>query len=117
MSPTPAEYLLAGAPSEVERLQIEAQTWEPEVEAMLDEIGVQRGCRCLDLGCGSMGVLGPLARRTGHTGVVVGLDNDPVQLAAARLFVESQGFLNVELRQGDLFNVDLPAASNWCTRA
>lgn len=34
------------------------------------------GWRCLDLGCGAMGILGPLSRRVGPDGSVVGLDQD-----------------------------------------
>jgi SAM-dependent methyltransferase len=111
MSPTTAEYLLAGTPAEVERLQLQARTWEPEAETMLNEIGVERGWRCIDVGCGPIGIVGPLARRTGRTGLVVGLDKDPVQLKAAREYAESEAFGNVEFREGDLFTVDLPAGS------
>jgi SAM-dependent methyltransferase len=111
MSPTTGEYLLAGTPAEVERLRVQARTWEPEAEIMLNEMGVERGWRCIDVGCGPMGIIGPLARRTGHTGVVVALDNDPVQLQAARQYAESEGFGNVEFREGDLFSADLPSGS------
>jgi precorrin-6B methylase 2 len=111
MLPTTGEYLLAGVPAEVERLRVQARTWEPEVEIMLNEMGVERGWRCIDVGCGPMGIIGPLARRTGHTGVIVALDNDPVQLQMARHYAESEGFGNVEFHECDLFSAVLPAQS------
>ena len=104
-------YLLAGARAEVERLRIQARAWEPEVETMLNEIGVEAGWRCLDVDCGPVGIIGPLARRTGRAGAVVALDNDPVQLQAVRQYAKSEGFENVEFVEGDLFSVALAAGS------
>jgi hypothetical protein len=101
------EYLLAGSPAEVERLRLQARTWEPEAEMMLDQIGVERGWRCMDVGCGSMGIIGPLARRAGSAGLIVGVDHDPIQLEAARDYAASETFGNVDFRQGDLFASDL----------
>ena len=50
---------------------------------MLDEIGVGAGWRCVDLGCGPLGILDLLARRVGPTGAVVGVDRDPANYLAA----------------------------------
>ena len=66
-------YLLAGGAAELERLQLQACVWEPEAEVMLAHIGLQAGWRCLDLGCGAMGILGPLSRRVGPEGQVTGI--------------------------------------------
>ena len=76
-------YMLASL-SEGERQQIQAQVWEPEVEVMLDRIGILPGWSCLDLGCGSMGILGPLSERVGTRGKVVGVDSDESLLNLAR---------------------------------
>jgi hypothetical protein len=51
-----SNYLLASA-MEAERLQLQAQVWQPAAEEMLDAIGIQPGWFCLDLGCGAMGFL------------------------------------------------------------
>ncbi len=90
MSTLSNEYLLARAPNEVERLQKWGRIWEPEAEAMLDQIGIQPGWRCLDLGCGPMGILRGLSRRVGPSGSVVAADLNPKQLAAARELTESE---------------------------
>src|SRR5689334_21131938 len=101
-------YLLAGGAAELERLQLQARVWEPATEAFLDQIGILPGAHCLDLGCGAMGILGPLSRRVGPTGRVVGFDQDPKQLAAARHFVQAAGLTNVELIEGDAYHTTLP---------
>lgn len=69
-------YLLAGGSAELERLSLQSRVWEPETEAMLDQIGIQTGWQCIDLGCGAMGILRPLSRRVGVEGHVVGVDVD-----------------------------------------
>lgn len=101
-------YLLAGASSEIERLRVQARAWEPDAEVMLDGIGVERDWRCLDAGCGPMGIIRPLARRAAS---VTALDNDPLQLSAAREYARSLQLPNVQFVEGDLFNANLPAAS------
>ncbi|MBZ0297607.1 MAG: methyltransferase domain-containing protein, partial [Anaerolineae bacterium] len=63
--------------------------------------GIQTGWSCLDVGCGAMGVIGPLSRRVGPEGHVVGLDMDSNLLAAARQYIDEEGLTNVELKQAD----------------
>ena len=103
-------YLLDSA-SELERLRLQARVWEPEAEAMLDRIGVQPGRACIDLGCGAMGIVGPLSRRVGRQGRVVGVEIDPKQLAAARDYVEANGLGNVEILECDAYHTGLPRES------
>jgi ubiquinone/menaquinone biosynthesis C-methylase UbiE len=105
------QYLLAGGAAELERIQFQAWVWEPAAEAMLDRIGVQPGWDCIDLGCGGMGILGPLSRRVGPTGRVVGLDQDAQQLATARAFVHQHRLENVAVVAGDAYGTGLPRAS------
>jgi hypothetical protein len=62
-----ANYVLASGATELERLRLQARVWEPETERWLDEIGIQQGWACADLGCGAMGIIGPLSRRVGTT--------------------------------------------------
>jgi ubiquinone/menaquinone biosynthesis C-methylase UbiE len=111
MSGAPANYLLTSGIEELERLRLQARVWEPETERWLDEVGVRPGWRCLDLGCGAMGILGPLAKRAGPTGGVVGLDRDPVQLAGARQYIAENSLSNVEIIEGDAYALAFPEAS------
>lgn len=70
-------------------------------EARLVDAMVPRGSRVLDAGCGPGRVGGELARR-GH--VVVGVDVDPVLIAAAEADAPGPTWL-----VGDLAELDLPA--------
>ena len=45
------DYLLL-SDAEKSRLQLQAQVWEPEAGRLFDQIGVQAGWHCLDVGCG-----------------------------------------------------------------
>ena len=105
------KYLMAGSTAELERLRLQARVWEPEAEAMLDRIGVRPGWHVLDLGCGAMGVLDPLSRRVGATGRVVGVDNDPRQLAGAREVAARASLGNIEIVDADAYATALPSAS------
>jgi SAM-dependent methyltransferase len=99
--------LLAESALEVDRLILQAQVWEPEAEEMLAQIGVQPGWQCADLGCGPLGILGPLSRRVGPDGHVVGIDLDPNQLAAAFDYIEANHLDRIELLEKDAYRTGL----------
>lgn len=100
-------YFLA-SDEELGRLQVQAQVWQPDAEVMLDRIGVGPGSTCIDMGCGGMGILGPMSHRVGNSGRIVGFDADRELLDSAAAYVEAEGLRNVELREGDVTNPDLP---------
>lgn len=104
-------YLLSDSNNELERLRLQAMVWEPAAEAMLDQIGIQPGWNCADLGCGAMGILGPLSRRVGPSGKVIGVDMDTRQLAAARAYVKDHRLENVEVLERDAYHTALPEES------
>ncbi len=109
---TEQDYLLAaGDDVELERIRLQARVWEPATETWLDDVKIQPGWRCIDLGCGAMGILGPLARRVGASGRVVGLDRDSRQLAGARAYLADNRLDNVEIVEGDAQHTGLPDAS------
>ncbi|MDN3519129.1 methyltransferase domain-containing protein [Aquisalimonas lutea] len=103
-------YFLAGD-DEPERLRIQAQVWEPDAEAMLERIGVMPGWSCADIGCGGVGVLGPLSHYVGTSGRVLGLDADRALLDTAAAYTRAEGLHNVELQQGDVREPNLPRCS------
>jgi ubiquinone/menaquinone biosynthesis C-methylase UbiE len=100
-------YLLAGQPSERERLQLQAKVWEPSGRRLLDQIGDGRGYRVVDVGCGAMGWLRVLSEWVGPPGVVIGTDVDEKLLEAALESVQTLGARNVELVLDDMFNSKL----------
>ncbi len=99
--------LLPSIALEVERMRLQAEAWEPEVEIWLDQIGVQPGWACVDLGCGPMGILSPLSRRAQAYGRVVGVESDPKKLDAARQYVQDNLLDNVEILPSDIFDTIL----------
>lgn len=104
------DYILL-SDAEKERLQLQARVWEAETERLLDAIGVQAGWACLDMGCGAMGILGPLSRRVGENGRVIGLEMDEKLIMAARQYVDEEELVNVTLQQGDAYQSNLTANS------
>ena len=104
------DYILL-SDTEKERLQLQARVWQAETEHLLDRIGVQSGWHCLDMGCGAMGILGPLSRRVGANGRVTGLEMDAKLLAAAQQYVNDEGLNNVTLHQGDAYQSGLTPES------
>lgn len=105
-----SEYLLQSGP-ELERLRLQAVVWEPDAQRLFDAIGVGEGWRCVDVGCGAMGVLRPLSRAAGARGEVVGVDRDESLLRAAEDFVETHALTNVRVQRDDVFDSALPAES------
>lgn len=103
------DYLLTSGDAEMQRLRLQAQVWEPAATEFLEALNIGPGWRTLDLGCGAMGILGPLSRCVGTTGSVTGLDSDATQLAAARAFVNEAGLANVSIMEGNAFDTGLPA--------
>ena len=106
-----SEYLLAGQASELERLKLQSQVWEPSGRRLLGEIGDGHGARAVDIGCGVMGWLRLLSEWVGPDGEVVGTDIDDAMLAVARQLVADEDLGNVVLRNDDLFATTLEPAS------
>ena len=105
------DYLLAKQPSELERLRLQSQVWEPTGRQLLSKIGSGSGGRGLDVGCGAMGWLRILGEWVGPSGQIVGADIDESMLNAARSFLEEEEIANVELVVDDLFDSKLEPQS------
>lgn len=104
-------YLMAGRTSELERLRLQSRVWEPAGERLLGRIGGGAGRRVLDVGCGAHGWLRILSAWVGPEGRVVGSDNQPSMLEAARVLVAEESLGNVDLVEDDLFASRLDPAS------
>ena len=75
-------------------------------ERAIERLGLLEGARVLDIGCGTGANLPWLVPQVGQTGQVVGLDYTPAMLERASTRVESNGWSNVELAQGDAVSLD-----------
>src|SRR5687768_12037824 len=104
-------YLLAGQPSELERLQLQSRVWEPAGRRLLSKVDGRSGGRALDVGCGALGWLRILSEWVGPSGQVAGTDIDERLLDAARSFLEDEGVSNAELVVDDLFDSGLEPRS------
>lgn len=73
--------------------------FQPIAQGLVDELAVQPGDRVLDVGCGRGAALVPLARATGRSGSVLGIDLSPrmIELTA----VDVQPMPQVRLRVAD----------------
>jgi ubiquinone/menaquinone biosynthesis C-methylase UbiE len=96
---------------EINRLTEQALCWEQEAEALFEIVGIQPGWKCIDQGCGPMGVLGPLSRRVGPDGQVVGVDLDPFCVQAANHYINQNQLPNVNVIRGDIYDTSFKPQS------
>jgi arsenite methyltransferase len=75
-------------------------------------LGARPGERGLDVGCGPGFLACELGHEVGPSGRIVGLDESPEMLDAARARITREGLTDrVEVRQGDAVRLDFPTAS------
>jgi SAM-dependent methyltransferase len=75
-------------------------------------LGARPGERGLDVGCGPAFLACELGREVGPSGRIVGLDESPEMLEAARARVTREGLAGrVELRQGEATRLGFPAGA------
>jgi SAM-dependent methyltransferase len=75
-------------------------------------LGARRGERGLDIGCGPAFLACELGHEVGPTGRIVGLDESPEMVDAARARIARESLEDrVEVRQGDAGRLDFPDAS------
>jgi tRNA A58 N-methylase Trm61 len=83
MNEKSAAYPLGGSEVEKQRLLVQAKTYEPIANALLDQVGIKEGWRAVDIGCGPIGILDLLSPRVGATGKVVGVERESRFVAMA----------------------------------
>ena len=102
------DYALGADEEETARLRRQSAELRPEAEALLDQAGLRPGQSAIDLGCGPSGLLDLLAAAVGPSGRVVGLDADPVHVAAAARFAAEARLGCVSVLAGDARRTGLP---------
>lgn len=111
MATRSADYVFGGEQNELERLLGQAEDLRPESSWLLDRIGVGRGWRAADVGCGPIGVLDMLSERVGPEGAVVGVEREPRFAAMARAEVGKRGLRNASVVEGDMLAAGLDECS------
>jgi ubiquinone/menaquinone biosynthesis C-methylase UbiE len=103
-------YLLGHSEDEELRLRRQSEELQHESTWLFDRIGLGRGVRAIDLGCGPQGVLDLLSQRVGSNGHVIGIERNRESVAMAKRFVVDRALKNVEVVQGDATATGLPGA-------
>jgi len=93
-------YALGSDDTEIARLQQTVLIAEPTT-LLLQRGGIRPGMRVLDLGSGPGDVAFQVAEMIGPNGSVVGVEQDPAQIAVAMQRRDGFGFSNVDFRHGD----------------
>ena len=95
------DYVLGSGDAEIERLQGQAAIIAEPTDVLFRRGGLRAGMRILDLGSGPGDVSFLVAGIVGDEGAVVGLEQDPAQLAVAERRRDELGLHNVTFEQGD----------------
>jgi SAM-dependent methyltransferase len=77
-------YVLRGDEAGAERLRVLARVQWPTTRTLLRRVGLKRGARVLDVGCGIGEVTRALARLVGRGGLAVGVDGNAYFIDLAR---------------------------------
>lgn len=101
------EYIIRGGTPGRERLRLLSHAMASFTGALLDEAGIAKGARVLDIGCGGGDVTQELARRVGPKGRVLGMDMDAVEIEIARKEAAALRIPNVEYRAGNILDDEL----------
>ena len=94
-------YAIRGGKEGKERLDVLARVLLPTTTQLLDRVGLIRGMKCLDIGCGGGHVAILMARIVGPEGRVIGTDTDAKILALAREDAKAAKVTNVKFQQLD----------------
>src|SRR5262249_13130042 len=94
-------YFLGHSEAEQRRLQQQARELAAVSRRFFEKIGVPRGTRVVEIGCGPEGCLGLLADVVGSAGSVVGVEMSEQAVQLARTVVPRRGLANVRVRHGD----------------
>jgi ubiquinone/menaquinone biosynthesis C-methylase UbiE len=97
-----ADYLLGHSEREIQRLIHQAAILLPITERLFREIALRPGMRVLDLGCGAGDVSMLAAELVGPTGLVIGIDRNPVVLSVARERSRGANLKQVEFKEASV---------------
>lgn len=94
-------YAIRGGKEGKKRLDVLARVLLPTTTRLFDRVGLRRGMKCLDAGCGGGHVAILIASIVGPEGRVIGTDTDTEILALAREDAEAANLTNVTFQQLD----------------
>lgn len=83
------------------------QDFEPIREDLIEHLGLERGDRVLEIGCGPGVNFAPVLDKIGDEGQLVAIDYSPEMIAKANARVDENGWENVDIRRADATTADL----------
>jgi SAM-dependent methyltransferase len=107
MSGQAPNYLFGQSAEEAERLRLQAEMFAPYTARFLEDAGISRGMKVLDVGTGAGDVALLAADLVGPGGTVVGVDLNPELIQTARGRAAAAGLGNVSFVVGDAASVEL----------
>jgi len=96
-----SRYAIGGGREGKERLKLLSLVMLPTTSQLLNTVGLSKGMKCLDVGCGGGHVTLLMSGLVGSYGKVVGTDSDGEILALAQQDAEAEHLDNVEFRHTD----------------
>jgi SAM-dependent methyltransferase len=102
-------YVLDSSDEDLQRLLSIAELSAEPTRTAFRKIGMKPGWRVIDCGCGPLGALAVMAEMVGPKGQVVGIDFSEPAVQRARSIASTLGLDNVEVRVGDVHDLDAQA--------
>ena len=99
-------YVLDSSDEDLQRLLSIAELSAEPTRTAFRKIGMKPGWRVIDCGCGPLGALAVMAEMVGPKGRVVGIDFSEPAVQRARSVASTLGLDNVEVRVGDVHDLD-----------
>jgi SAM-dependent methyltransferase len=106
MSGQAPDYLFGQSAEETERLRLQARMFAPYTARFLEDAGISRGMKVLDVGTGAGDVALLVADIVGREGTVFGIDFNAELIETARARVAVAGVENVSFVVGDAASVE-----------
>ena len=96
------DYVLGTSDHELHRLALQQDVWGEVTARFLDRIGIRKGARVLDVGCGPGFVVEMLRERVGPRGGVLGVDASTKWIAFLEERIRLEGWENVRAACADV---------------
>jgi SAM-dependent methyltransferase len=101
-------YVLATGASGAARLALLDEVYGPDAHRIMTRIGIPRGARIADIGCGTGNTTRWFARAVGPSGEVTAVDVSADQLAIAQCNAEADHHANIQFVNASTYDTGLP---------
>jgi ubiquinone/menaquinone biosynthesis C-methylase UbiE len=99
-------YVLGTTRDETKRLELQSRVFENETLLTLERAGIEKGMRCIDLGCGTGSTTFLISGMVGRRSEAIGLDSSPERIAICRKRMASENIGNVSFIVNDVYDAE-----------